>query len=524
MSSAIVFKQSFKKRTDPAAPGLNVRHLNYIATRPGAVYNRGCGFGLWGRMPEDSSERVQTDLEKAKRIVRAASEDHELYRAIVSVGREDGEKYGLYDRTVWERLVRAHIPDIAKEMDIRPENMCWCASFHCAKGHPHVHLLYWDNSDQPRQAFIPKPVWDKKAERIRAAFSGDIHRDEIRQAQQAQREQRDALRQAVQALCREANPGKAVDLAKLSKSAALDDISHDLENLLRQLPAKGSLRYAYLPPEYKQLVDKLVDKAMELPELKQELKRYESAVRQVSQLYGNGAETSEAELEKAREKLRRELGNQVMNTVREMVDERRWTGMEGIFSAESVIRKAMKEVVPTLESYRKLVNMMPRERIPTGVMYEQIPGFREQRNRVVEDVLQDARIRLALQVCAVRRAGIDLEALPDASGSGRQLFGKELTREQWQAYEECYQALCQILRDEITAQACQDVGWTEEAMRTGAAGLVMGMMRFISQMAAQQQAAAGRGGRDRLRSRDKSKEQRKDERAKKQLSDSWEPG
>lgn len=521
MSSTVIFKQSFKPREASGTAGLNVRHLHYIATRPGAVYNRGCGFGLWGRLPEDPAQQVQTDLEKAKQIVRAASAEHTLYRAIVSVGQADAEEYGLYDRAAWERLVRDHIRDIAKEMDIRPENMCWCASFHCAKAHPHVHLLYWDNSPQPRQDFIPKPVWHSKAEHIRAVFSGDIHRDEIRQAQQTLQEQREVLRQAVQALCREANPEKAVDLAKISKSGAVDDLSHDLEMLLRQLPAKGSLRYAYLPSEYKQLVDKLVDKALDLPELKEELKRYESAVRQVSQLYGNGAESAEAELEKAREKLRRELGNQVMKAVREMGDELRLAGMEGSSPAQSVIRMAMKEVVPTLESYRKLVDMMPRERIPMGVMYDQIPDLREQQNRVVEDVLQDARIRLAFQGCALRQAGIDLEALPDASGG---LFGKELTQEQREAYLECYREQIQELRDEITAQVCQDAGWTEEAVHTGTAWLVMGMMRYLSQMASQRQAAAGRGGRDRSRSRDRSKEQRKNEQAEKQFSGSWEPG
>lgn len=523
MSSTVIFKQSFKPREASGTAGLNVRHLHYISTRPGAVYNRGCGFGLWGRLPQEQAARDLTDLTKAKQIVRAASADHTLYRAIVSVGQADAEKYGLYDRSAWERLVRDHIRDIAKEMDIRPENMCWCASFHCAKAHPHVHLLYWDNSPQPRQDLIPKPVWNSKAERIRAAFSGDIHRDEIRQIQQTLQEQREALRQAVQALCQEANPEKTVDLAKLFKNGgAADNLSQDLEMLLRQLPAKGSLRYAYLPSEYKQLVDKLVGKALELPELKAELKRYESAVRQVSQLYGNSAESANAELEKAREKLRRELGNLVMKAVREMGDELRLAGMAGSSPAHTVIRMAMKEVVPTLESYRELVNMMPGERIPMGVMYDQIPDFREQQNRVVEDVLRDARIRLAFQGCALRQAGIDLESLPDASGG--QLFGKALTQEQREAYLECYRQQMQELREEITAQACQDAGWTEEAMRTGAAGLVMGMMRFLSQMASQRQAAAGQGGRDRWRSRDRSKEQRKDERATKQLSGSWEPG
>lgn len=41
----IVFKQRFNPVSGDKTPGLNVRHLQYIATRPGAVYNRGCAAG-----------------------------------------------------------------------------------------------------------------------------------------------------------------------------------------------------------------------------------------------------------------------------------------------------------------------------------------------------------------------------------------------------------------------------------------------------------------------------------------------
>ena len=51
--SGIVYKQRYANAgrvPKEAIPGLNVRHLHYIATRPGAVYNEGYGFGLFGSL------------------------------------------------------------------------------------------------------------------------------------------------------------------------------------------------------------------------------------------------------------------------------------------------------------------------------------------------------------------------------------------------------------------------------------------------------------------------------------------
>ena len=282
--SHVLFKQSFKPRAAPGTPGANVAHLSYIATRPGAVYNPECGFGLWGQLPGNGAMRYQ-DLETAKEIVREASEEHTLYRAIVSVGQADAEAKGLYDIGRWQDLIADHMADVAKAMDIAPEKLAWCASFHHAKGHPHCHILYWDTGTDPRPEALPRKEWTAKAERIRAAFSESLFREEIRQAQKAEREEDKALRATLQALCLESCPAEGEDLAQVLRSPRLESVERAMQELIDGLPRKGSLRYAYLPPDYKAKVDALVEEVLKFPALQKNLESCLACTRQVAEGY-----------------------------------------------------------------------------------------------------------------------------------------------------------------------------------------------------------------------------------------------
>ena len=456
MSCSVVFKQSYKARAAPSTPGLNVRHLQYIATRPGAVYNPGCGFGLWGRLPGDNSIRTQNDLERAKRIVRAASADHTLYRAIVSVGKNDAENKGLYDRGRWEQLVNNQIQVIAKNMNIKPEDLCWCASMHYANRHPHVHILYWDNSAEPRQEFISKEIFQQKTERIRAAFAGAIHREEIQELQREQEEQTKALRTAVQAMCREANPEKALDLPRLYRSDRLNGLAKHLAELIQQLPTKGSLRYAYLPPEYKEKVNALIDKCLKVPELEKELAAYVSDTAKVAQLYANGADSIEAAVEKAKKELYTQLGNEVMGVLRQLKTEIKATPPEGRTEALEFLEEIVGEAAPVLKAYQELLAEIPLRGISSRT-----GDYRESVNRVIEVLFSDPRIRLRLQEYAVREAGIDLSAKENAprkkagenqpgEKSPRILNGKILSDREWEDYRTQLRGIKKELQDALT--------------------------------------------------------------------------
>lgn len=519
--SKIVFKQSYKARASPSTPGLNVRHLNYIATRPGAVYNKGCGFGLWGQLPGDDAVRVLNDLNRAKRIVREASHSHTLYRAIISVGKDDAQKQGLYDRSKWETLVNDHIGVIAKEMGIKPKNLCWCASMHYAKNHPHAHILYWDNGSDPQPEGMSKERFIQKAERIRADLSRDIHLEEILAVQQEQKDQVKQLRAIVQSMCREANPERALDLNRLFKGDQLEGLSQQLFALIRDLPTRGSLRYAYLPEDYKEQLNALIKACLEVPDLAKAFSEYERCTRRVSELYSNSEERTAQILEDARKKLYKELGNEVMSVVREAKEELLCTPPSSQSEVRELIQTAVRDVVPALESYQRLKELLPAERVPVRYMENQIPGFHDQMNALMSDVLKDSRIRLRLQNYALNAA------LPkdrvEPKKSEHTVCGKKLTEEEWQSYQDVYKEVKRELRGEIRELLRQDAGWSAEAASTYTVGLLCSMMRLLSQASAQKQAGLTQAAQARrLISKDKSLEARKDQRTIQRSSSDWE--
>ena len=507
-----------------------MRHLQYIATRPGTVFNKGCGFGLWGQLPGDDAIRIQSDLDLSKHVVRQASADHTLYRAILSVGKEDAERYGLYHRERWEQLINDRINVIAKEMDIKPQDFCWLASMHCTRGHPHVHLLYWDNSDNPRPEGVHKKAFKQKAENIRAAFAGELYREEIRAAQQEQRAQTKALRTTLQAMCLEANPEKALNLPRLYNSAWLEGATQQMAELIQQLPAKGSLRYAYLPPDYKLLVNRFITTCLEQPELTQQSQRFNFYTQQISDLYANDKDAQMEQMAHARQKLYKELGNEVMDAIRSIRAEIRGDSPEDRISARELVQEAVANVVPTLDSYQQLRSLLPLERIPLYRMEQQIPGYHDQMNMVIGDVMLDARVRLRLQKYALDMAGIDLSQKPDASRQkdsnaaekpAHILEGKVLTEQEWEAYQDVYQEAKRDLRAEITDRLRQEAGWTDEAIRTGTAMAVCSLMYALSRMANQRQAMASKAAAQKLLSKDKSREAKKDAQANQAFSSEW---
>lgn len=525
--SGIVFKQSYRSRNVQGTPGLNVRHLQYIATRPGAVYNQGCGFGLWGKLPGDDCIRIQTDLERAEQIVKERSEERTMYRVVISVGKEDAAQKGMYHRENWEQLVNDQISVIAKEMDIKSENFYWCASMHYAKNHPHVHILYWDNGTDPRQEAVPKNLFEKKADHIRAAFSKGLYHEEIMEQQKSQKEESKAMRLLIQSMCREANPERGLNAARLYSNGTVERLSQQMDELIKNIPAKGSLRYAYVPQSYKELVDQMVNACLEVPELKKEFESYEKCTQEISKLYSNGENASKANLENANSKLRKELANEVLNAVREVQLQIRTSSVTELGQFQNLAKKTVEEAVPYLESYHALRGLLPQNRIPVNCMESQIPGFHDKMNEVVRDVMEDARFRLELEGYALSASGIDLSSFKmdmdvkgqqEQTADGHRMFGKALDDEQWQSYQQSYREARRAVRAEIIAQVRQDAGWEREAVITGEVQMLCSMIHLIGQVVGMQRGSMSW---KRLYSKDKSKAAKKDLQVT-QPRDDWE--
>lgn len=466
--SGIIYKQRYANaaRVPRAAiPGLNVRHLQYIATRPGAIYNEGYGFGLFGSLRANAPMADINSLTDAKKLIRAESErGRTMFRAVVSMGEPDASERGFYDRQKWETLIEANITSIAKQMHIAPQDMRWVASMHRNNGHPHTHIIFWDAGKQPRRDFISKAAFEKIAERIRAGFNREIYGAEIRQAQAEKKQGLKELRDELRAMLPEANPSGVFSVSAMQRSAGFPDLCERFQALIDHAPKTGSLKYAYLSPEYKNEIDAFVDAALRQSVFAKGFRAYLDAVRHMAELYGNSERSITENVERAVNTLKKSMANELLKAIRAELPNRRPP-----LSAEQ--RACIKAYISTGSAYLALMKALPSERIPFADI-KNMPEYRALRD--------------------------ELKAYLDADVRWRdKVSDKELDK----------------LLAGTVRKAQEEKGYTAEARQTGTVNTLLRLFTTLSRMTGQQQALRRQLG----RSRDASLEAKKDRRAAKSL-------
>ena len=457
--------------------GLNVAHLNYIATRPGTVYNPGCGFGLWGQLePAKAPGNIQ-DLEQVKNLVRQESNRGRiLYRAIVSLGEPDAGELGYYDRAKWEALIASQISTIAREMHIDPGNIRWVASMHCKAGHPHTHILFWDGGNEPRQAVMPKPVFQRATERIRAGFSYQVYGEQIRQLQDSQKQMLKEIRQELCAICPEANP-TAAPPDKMWTSKEVKLLSLAISNLARDAPKSGSLKYQYLPPAYKEKVNQVIHQALQLPEIQKLLDDYLSAADRVSHLYGNSKDTVQKNREKALEKVRSGLGNEIMAGVRNILRDLQAQAEAAPPELQSLAKDAVANAIAGDAQYASFIAGLPRNRQPQLWNREDYRGIE---GHVISAVMRDARIRAQLK-------GYAKTVAQDENSCQ---VGTNFQDGNAAAEKEVMADFRKAVRQAFLQQVQSDTGWEEECVHTHTMGILVRLFASLTQQRGQQSARA----------------------------------
>ena len=475
----IFYKQRFLSPQEEDVTGRNVAHLKYIATRPGTVYNPGCGFGLWGQLePAKAPGNIQ-DLEQAKNLVRRESNRGRiLYRAIVSLGEPDAGELGYYDRAKWEPLIASQISTIAREMHIDLQNIRWVASMHCKAGHPHTHILFWDGGNEPRQAVMPKPVFQRATERIRAGFGYQVYGEQIRELQDSQKQMLKEIRQELCSICPEANPTAAPpDKMWISKEVKL--LSLAIGNLARDAPKSGSLKYQYLPPAYKEKVNEVIQQALQLPEIQKLLDDYLNAATRVSQMYGNSEETIQKNREKALEKVRNGLGNEIMAGVREILRDLQAQAEATPPELQSLAKDAVSNTIAGDEQYASFIAGLPKNRQPQLWNRE---DYRGMEGHVVSTVMSDARIRAQLKGYAKTVAQDDEK---NSCQLGTNFQGGKAAAE-----KEVMADFRKAVRQAFLQQVYADTGWEQECAHTYTMGILVRLFASLTQQRGQQSARA----------------------------------
>lgn len=506
--NGFLFRQ---KGTDSRAPrtsipGLTVRHLQYISTRPGAVYNPECGFSLWGSISPFQPPENITSLDMAKQLVRAEAErGRSMFRAILSLGEPDASEQGFYDRGKWEPLVNDQIASIAKGMNIPPGDFRWLASMHIADGHPHVHIIFWDGGKEPRKEYMPPQKFKEYSESIRKGCNRFVWGEEIRENQNAQKETSKELRMELRAMFSECNPTDGLDVKGIYRDAEqLSQLSEHFMEVFHAIPQKGSLKYAYLPPEAKAKVNALLDEILELPQFSRRYAQYLDSNRKVSQLYGNDEKTQEQNRKQAIDKLHRDLGNELLSCYLKLGKELSQENRQRVnFISEYAVRQ-----IPSRD-FQSLLDMLPQERIPWKEM-ENIPGFAEKRDAVLNRLFDTPEIEILLQNHVSQ---LEQER-------GMEPTGGKMTPESSELYRESCWFFYQESRDILTMQLREAKGYYAEWQTTSTVQSVSNLFSLLCRLAGQSQARTGLVGLY-LHSRDKSIEARRDIREKFRQSSQW---
>lgn len=426
MTDGIVFKQWYKSMNEKGTPELNGRHLIYIATRPGAIHNKDCAFGMFGRLPDMETAEDINNLKTAHKVITEVSHRRTIYRAVFSVNDETAKDYGLYDRAQWQKLITDKIAVLAgeHEMDIAREDFCWAASMHYEKGHPHVHVVYWDNGNKVRQEYMSQERFEIMSEKVRAEFNRELIRKSMVEKRTEEREVLKTARLELMAMFKELNVMDALSLRSMSQEK-LCDLGQRAYDLVMNCPKKGSFKYAEMPDDYKAQFRVFLEDLMKIRDFSKLRQRYLDLSGEVSDLYGNSDESKEHYMKNAGAEFERGLGNELMAFIS--------TYKKSVAAELPAELKQMKELIrddtqlllPKSTKYAELQRMMPKYRMPLAEIMT--PEFSEKKDSLVKELMSDVRLRMKINLfikAEIKARKSDPDYDKDESDISKEIYGQ----------------------------------------------------------------------------------------------------
>lgn len=212
-------------------------YVNYIANRP-----RVEKLGEHGMFSDDN-----TPIHLKELANEVAQHEGTVWTNIISLNRSDAKRLGYDNAKSWMNLCRAKRNEIAKTMQIDPNNLKWYAAFHNEGHHPHIHMIVY--SKDSKQGYLTKEGIQKQ----RSIFANTIFKQDMLHIYKSQTEVRDSIKRLSQE--------QIQTLLSSLKSPMQDnaEINQKVSLLYEAIQQhKGKLVYGFLKPETKKMVDDIV--------------------------------------------------------------------------------------------------------------------------------------------------------------------------------------------------------------------------------------------------------------------------
>ncbi len=328
--SIIVYKQRHSQPNHPSTPSKNKAHIEYIATRPRVMRNEGMRHGLFGKLDYGEIQHFETCTEIASLVEKNSYEEGgrlTLFRAVISFEEETAFEMGLQGQAEWKTFLERHIQTLAFENKIPLHRFQWVAAVHEEKGHPHLHIAFWDKHPTIQKQLVHYSIPNNIRKRLIKDTFGDRILEVGKEKDRLAKEIRGATKEVgnevtenvkllgkkryelIRALYREG----LKDYQFQFPSKIINVIAPQIFALKNALPESGRLNYQLLPIEIKEQVDQIVEDILrDSPEIAQAVEDYVEKKCQQTAFYGSVTPEK-------REKFRNEATNMVANGVMNMV-------------------------------------------------------------------------------------------------------------------------------------------------------------------------------------------------------------
>ncbi|WP_213974695.1 MobP3 family relaxase [Tepidanaerobacter acetatoxydans] len=327
MKSPFVFINSFKDpESEKDVHGKNAGHVEYIGTRSGVdlgeveitpdmdaghikyMDERPGSHGLFSQEEGiPNMKEVQKELLNHKGL---------SWRWILSLEEGDAVEMGYTNRKAWEKMVRATMKDAAAAMGIPESNLRWVAAFHGKKGHPHVHVMFWEKEPH------------RKVGELSEGELKDVKRIFVREMDAGERTRLEAEKTALRDLIRDAAGSGVLSLEKGEEVLAFTGENPGLEPLMTQntkkelveklnelaaiMPGRGRIALKYMPPAAKDKAREISAWLLMQPGFLNSTEKYKELSEQLAKYFVKKDERLDKAADKAFEDIRDRVAHLVL--------------------------------------------------------------------------------------------------------------------------------------------------------------------------------------------------------------------
>lgn len=361
--SKVIFKLKFQSPSIKGTKMNNMYHLLYIGTREGVELNDDMKFFNSEYNNSSNNEYLKYISDRPRshglfgkndkpiNIQELANEIKDfngyVYRGIVSLRESDAIEKGYDNKEKWKDLIRDKMFYISRQLDIPYNQLKWVGAFHRESGHPHIHIMMWQDNSQNKVSLnsdyhkgtIPK----KNIENIRKCLTNEIFSQEREEILFEKNILRDILIEKSKRLNEpnidisekmkdlqetyEESKLELKSLEELSKFEIGDKITNEsikeIGNMLKNLniPSTGRIQYKFMPPEVKNEIDKITDKILSIPSFSRAFNDYLGSVEKYTRLYTEKEEDIESSVTNAKNDIYHRIGNNVLKSKKDMIYE-----------------------------------------------------------------------------------------------------------------------------------------------------------------------------------------------------------